>query len=446
MLRFLAVSHSRPVVRGACYALTRRTVFRKAFLAPWHPGVNQAWLFSLGYAQGETGFNLHCASNVVTHLHTSGSDDEEKRPEFLRLFHGDLSRALNTLLGRERYDEPGTIFDDRPTHVMRLLDAEAQAAHLVYEAVQCVAAGLVRMPGDMPGFVFDFSMWARGAIRVRRPDFFFDPKTRPDWVEVRFRPPAKLLAAFGGDLKRLVRYMKKLMREAIRELNRARKWPVMGAQRIKRIHPYNEPRTRRETGGRVIPSYKQGARGLTGRRVHIRARTETTVFRQRSRESFRAMQAGKPTRFPYGTYKWKRLFNVKVDKPNPALLITGPEPTLDETLEQLRAVPRKATDDEVRTLIQEVRETYQEEAADVVETNALELADEKPRVTAGRKAEPGARPPVKVKHRFDKNVPSDASRLVVKRDARRGRRKSEPPAASKTKTKKRPKRDSDPPE
>ena len=69
-------------MRGACYALTRRTNFRKAFLAPWHPGVNQAWLFSLGYAQQETGFNLHCASNVVTHLHTSGSDDYENRPEF----------------------------------------------------------------------------------------------------------------------------------------------------------------------------------------------------------------------------------------------------------------------------------------------------------------------------------------------------------------------------
>ena len=62
--------------------------------------MNQAWLYSLGDAQEQTGINLHCASNAVSHLHTSGSDDNENRPEFLRLFHGNLSRALNTLLGR----------------------------------------------------------------------------------------------------------------------------------------------------------------------------------------------------------------------------------------------------------------------------------------------------------------------------------------------------------
>ncbi len=433
-------------MRGACYSLTRRTNFRKAFLAPWHPGVNQAWLYALGYAQQETGVTLHSASRVINHHHISLSDDHENRPEFVRLFHRDVSGSINTLLAHERYDQPKQLWDNRPTHVMRLLDAEAQAAQLVYEAVQCVAAGLVRRPGDMPGFVFDFDMWARGRIRVRRTDFFYDKRTRPDWVEVRFRPPAKLLAAFGGDLKRLILYMKKLLREAIRQLNRARKWPVMGAQRVKRIHPYNEPRTRRETGGVVIPTYKQGARGLVGRRVHIQARTETTEFRRASREAFRELCAGRPKSFPHGTYQWRRLLDVDVEAADPSLLITGPEPTLDETIEELRMNPRKASDEEVEKLLTEVRETYQSEASDVVRTDAIELVDEKPRVNVGaRQRTRGARPKAEVKHRFDRSKPSDAARIVVKRDSRRGRPKNEVNAESKQHARRR-RRDSDPPE
>ncbi len=392
--------------------------------------MNQAWLYALGYAQQETGVTLHCASRVINHHHISMSDDNENRPEFVRLLHNDVSRSINMLLGRERYDAPGQLWDDRPTHCMRLLDAEAQASQLIYEAVQCVAAGLVRTPGDMPGFVFDFAMWARGVIRVRRPGFFYDPRFRPDWVEVRFRPPAKLLAAFGGDLKRLIHYMKKLLREAIRQLNRARKWPVMGVQRIKRIHPYNEPRTRQERGGLIIPTYKQGAGGLVGRRVHIQAKQETTAFRQQSREAFQALRAGNPKSFPYGTYQWRRLLDVDVESPDPSLLITGPEPTVDETIELLRRKPRKASDEQVEKLLSDVKDTYRQEADDVVEFDAIELVDEKPRVVTKTKRPRGARPQAAVKHRFDRNEPSDAARIVVKRDARRGRPKrsnSDPP-------------------
>ena len=410
-------------MRGGCYALTRRTNMRKAFLAPWHEDVSQALLYSLGSAQEATGVTLHCFTPNLTHYHLSHSDDNARRPEFVRLFNGDVSRALNTLLARKRYDAPGQIWDNQPTHCMRLLDAEAQAAHLIYEALQCVAAGLVRKPGDMTGFVFEFDMWARDAIRVRRTDFFFDPRTRPEWVNVRFRPPAKLRAAFGGDLKRLIHYMNRLMREAIRELNRARKWPVMGAQRVKRIHPYSEPRTRRETGGLVKPTYKQGARGLEGREVHIVARTQTTEFRRSSREAFASLREGKPTTFPYGTWQWRQLLGVDVHNPDPSNLITGPEPTVDEVIASFEDEPRRASDEKVATLLTEVRETYRDEASEVVEANALELVGDTPRVTVVAKPEPGARPPAVTKHRFDKNEPSEAARIVVKRDARRGRRR-----------------------
>jgi hypothetical protein len=59
--------------------------------------VDQAWLYTLGHAQQQTGVSLHCAAKVMNHHHIDLTDNEEKRPEFLRLFHGELSCALNTL-------------------------------------------------------------------------------------------------------------------------------------------------------------------------------------------------------------------------------------------------------------------------------------------------------------------------------------------------------------
>ncbi|MCP5041164.1 MAG: hypothetical protein GY944_09035 [bacterium] len=412
------MSHARPVVRGANYALTRRTNYRKSFLAPWHAGVDEAWLYALGHAQQQTGVSLHCASKVIDHHHIDITDNEEKRPEFVRLFHGEVSCALNTLLGRERYDEPGQLWDDRPTHVMRLLDPEAQASHLIYESVQCVAAGLVTRPEHMPGFVFDFGMWKSGAIRVRRPDFYFDGKERAEFVSVTFTPPAQLYRTFGGNLDRLVHHMRRLQTEAVRELNAARKWPVMGAQRIKRIHPYTEPRTRRKTGGGLIPSYKQGARGLIGRRVHIQARRETSAFRRDNRDAVEALRDGNAIAFPYGTYKMRTMFDITVEAPNPALLITGPEPTLDEVKAELRLNPAEA--DEQRVMLTEVRDAFREESASVVEVDAIELVDERSRVPVALLGLTG-RPEAAVKRRFDKNEPPDARSLVVLRDVRRGR-------------------------
>ncbi|HJL19740.1 MAG TPA: hypothetical protein RMH99_29020, partial [Sandaracinaceae bacterium LLY-WYZ-13_1] len=145
------MSHPRIYVRGATVALTRRTTMRKAFLAPWHPMVERIRLWFLAKAQVETGVEIHASHDVITHHHTRVTPTADNLPEFLRLTHGETSRALNTLLAELRYDAPGEFFDDRQTHPLRLLDAEAQASHHVYEHLDTVAAGLVARPEDMPG-------------------------------------------------------------------------------------------------------------------------------------------------------------------------------------------------------------------------------------------------------------------------------------------------------
>ena len=93
------MSHPGIYVRGATTALTRRTTMQKAFLAPWHPLVEQFGLWFLAKAQMRSGVAVHSSHFVINHHHTSITPcDADGIPLFLRIFHGELSCALNTLL------------------------------------------------------------------------------------------------------------------------------------------------------------------------------------------------------------------------------------------------------------------------------------------------------------------------------------------------------------
>ena len=95
-------------------------------------------------AQRVSGVELHHSTIVVNHHHTDFTPTKDNVPEFTRRFHRDVSCGVNQLLIHERYDAPGYLFDARQPHCMRLLDAEAQGAHLTYGYINNVTAGLVR--------------------------------------------------------------------------------------------------------------------------------------------------------------------------------------------------------------------------------------------------------------------------------------------------------------
>ena len=141
-------------VAGATTAITRRTVLRKAFLAPWDPRVSEVLAYSLADAQRATGVAIHQFVPVVSHYHGDVTPRSDNLPEFLRRLNRDISCGLHTLLCQQRYDAPRELFDDRPTHRMRLLDAAAQASQLVYHYVNNVAAGLVRAAAGIGLHVF----------------------------------------------------------------------------------------------------------------------------------------------------------------------------------------------------------------------------------------------------------------------------------------------------
>jgi REP element-mobilizing transposase RayT len=425
----LSVTATRIIVTGATTAITRRTNYRKAFLAPWDPMVQQIWLYALADAQRETGVAVHHGVCVINHHHLTVTPSTDNLPRFTRQLHHDVSCAINTLLIEHRYDAPRQVFDDRSSHQMRLLDAAAQASHLVYEYNNCVAAGLVQRPEHMPDHIFDFELWKRGFIEVQRPPRYFG-KRREETLRLEVTPPPLLYQAFGGDMDRLVYHMTRLADHGTTALREARKRPALGARFVQRLHPWSEPKTLRERGGERVPTFRIGARGILGRETNLAAAEETRRFRREHEEARQLRRAGDHAHeFPFGTYQMRVLHNAAViAEPSPGAIVTQPGQLLCDVKAQLQAeLPaqeRETMQADSLRLVEEVRQAVAAEAADICADEPYQPADAKPGPSADAD-EPTERPVV-VRRRFDKAEAGDdlnARRVVTHRDQRRGRPK-----------------------
>ncbi len=443
----------RIVVRGATFSATRRTTFRKAFLAPWDPRVMEAWKYSVAYAQQEYEVDLHMAAVVINHHHLEATLRRPNLGAFLHRAHHDISCSVNTLMKHERYDAPKELWDKRSTHVMRELDAAAQASSGVYVYTNTVAAGLVARPEDMPDGAFDFGLWKTGGMLVKRPEFYFG-KNRPSELWLRYTPPPLLMQAFDGDLDALVYHMRKVSEEAIRALREARKGrPPMGAAKLRDIHPWMEPKTLAERGGGLVPAFKVGARGIVGRRMAGDAAREVSGWRYEHRSTRLARVAvargeREPSEeqvFPYGTYEERVLRGAPVaERPMEGAIVSAPGPLLEEVLADLRERP--AGPGARAAVMDEVRAAWTEESAEVADHEELDL-DEATRPArssdvseAAGEAEGASdaprRPEPKVRHRFDPDEDRGGRphprRVITKRDRRRRklrrRGRSDPPA------------------
>ena len=424
----------RIVVKGATLALSRRTNCRKAFLAPWHPQVEACWLYALADGQRKHRVAVHHGVRVVSHHHLSVTLEQPNLGAFLRDFHHDTSRSLNTLLARERYDAPGDLFDGRPTHVMRLLDPSSQAQHLVYEHLNPVAAGLVSRPQQMPGRVLEFGHWKSGGLVVKRPEVYFGNE-RPSELWLELTPPPLLYEAFDGDLEGLVQHMGQLSKEGGRALREARTRPPLGAQRLRRMHPWQEPRTLAAAVGQVVPSFKVGSRDRRGQETRALAALETTGFRLQhaeARQRFREGEHG--VLFPHGTYEMRVAFDAKVAEPDAEAIVCQPGPLLSEVKAALeaRAPAREAREQrkrQQREMFAALGEAWKEEAESLSEAVDLDFArGDSERSERGERAPSesrAVRPQPEERHVSDRDPPSKATpharRLIIKRDRRRGR-------------------------
>ena len=409
------VTAPRIVAPGATYAVTRRCVCRKAFLGWWHPEVDDVFFWCLAVVAEKCGVRIHHAVRVGSHYHMTFTLTGENLGEFLQRLHHQMSRMLNALLEREGYDPPRELFDARGTHVMRLMDAEAQLAHIVYERVNPPAAGLAETCDGVPGQTLDLGRWKGAGMQLTRPRV---AKSGGDSQVMQVTPPALLYRAFAGDVDRLVHHAGKMEREAERAIRAARKGPPRTADEVRAIHPWDEPLTLRESGGRV-PSFKTGLVGLEGKEARIRGAKEVRGFREAHAAANERWCGGdRGVEYPYGTYEMRRFHGAEVADPAPDAWVSAPGPTLEEVQAELERGEVEAEED----LVDRVREA--------VVQGAEAMVAEEGDAEEGEDAEADQRPAPERHHRFTQ-LPTRQSdeqprRLIRLRDDRR-RRGSDPP-------------------
>ena len=335
-------------------ALTRRTLLRKALLGPWDELVWQIWLYALADAQRCTQVAVHQTQLMVNHHHTSVTPSEENLPVFTHRLHTDVSKALNLLLEKRGYDAPGSIFDKRQTHQMRLLDASAQASHLLYEHLNPVAAGLVSETRHMPGWTFSFDLWKKGGVVVKKPPIYFG-RSRPKELLLELTPPPLLMEAFSCNLDKLIYHMTKLSEVGSAKLRAQHPWPALGAQKLERLHPWSEPRTPGQRG-QGAPHYKIGVEGNTGRDLRKKAREERIDWLDEHERCRQDRLDGQDPSFPHGTYGMRVYHNAPVEPPPTDALLAQPGPLLDEVLAAAR--PPTDTDRAARdSMLDALRDT-----------------------------------------------------------------------------------------
>lgn len=407
----------RIIVPGATTTITKRTNLRKAFLAPWHPDVNRIWQYALAAGQQKYEVAIHAGSLSINHQRLLVTPTHANLPEFVREVNLDVSRGINALLARERYEAPRELWDSRDPHYTRLMDVAAQVAGSQGVRLICVAAGLVARPEHMPGFVFNFDLWKAGPLDVRRPNIFFSAD-RPEVLPLEVTPPPLLYEAFNGDITTLIGHMKELEREQIHALRAMRRRGPLGAPRLQRIHPWSEPRTPRRAGPRPAPCFRYGGDGIPAQKQNIEGSQEVRRFRRSNREVRIARRSGELARlFPYGTYKERTVHGAPVQAPprRGDASIALPGPTLADIKAKLAATGRGEifAPAETAKLASQTRAALAQDA-DSLTATALEEVGEFRKSAKDRTLAAS-------RHTFEHNPPragSGVKRTVTKRDRR----------------------------
>ncbi len=248
--------------------------------------------------------------------------------------------------------------------------------------------------------------------------------------------------------------MKRLGDDGIRTLRDARTRPVRGAEKLRRIHPWDEPKTLAEAGGKRVPTYKLAIPGEEGHRLQIQCKHEVRAHRAAHETARQERLDGNfDAVFPYGTYQMRVLHRAPVADPDPDSLVHGPGPLLQEVpalLEDLRPARDSGELRDARhQMLDELRETLRDAAEPFIEDSDIDLEHlELDRFAAFRASSDDAlpepvttessdadvnsvgpltpRPEPQVRHRFDsKSDRNDGvehpRRLIIRRDDRRGR-------------------------
>jgi hypothetical protein len=124
-----------------------------------------------------------------------------------------------------------------------------------------------------------------------------------------------------------------------------------------------------ERGGRLVPTFKIGARGFLGRRDECQASNETSAWREEHDACRLERLEGERPTFPHETYGMRVLHGVDVAEPKADAIVARPGPLLHEVMAELEQRAAEGERAHRALLLDQVRAAWSAEAPNI--TNAV---------------------------------------------------------------------------
>ena len=230
------MTEPRFLLAGDTVMVTRRILRRHHPYRP-HPAIRQLYLYALGVCARQFGMLVRAVTLMSAHEHLVVTDPERRLPDFLRDLHRLVSLGTKVIRKWE-----GPVWDHEKASVVRLLTEQAIVEKLAYVMANPVKAGLVAHARDWPGLTVLPHELGRRTLLIERPPVFFraDNSKWPDTVELTLTLPPALAEAYRAEEVRdaVNEELERQEQEARAEV-KARGWRILGADRVRRLSPYN---------------------------------------------------------------------------------------------------------------------------------------------------------------------------------------------------------------
>ncbi|MEM6292791.1 MAG: hypothetical protein AAGA54_16070 [Myxococcota bacterium] len=261
--------------------------------------------YTMARAVLKYGVELHAATQMGNHHHTSVTDRFGNRPNFKNSVHGNLARGLNARFGRFDSVWSGGGSCDTVTPA-----DDATLEDLAYADCNPVTSGLVKWGHLWPGFTT--YGWRFGETRTfKRPSWYYDPESddNPDTLTLtRVRPPIFLELSDDDLFGKLMQRCFEIQRAKQAEYQATNR-RFMGVKKLAKSKWWKRAKSW-EDRFRTVPTVAASQKSKRVTQLRRDAKWREDYAEQREN-----LRAGRAVKLPCGAYCLPRLYSIPVEDP-----------------------------------------------------------------------------------------------------------------------------------
>lgn len=300
-----------PVKRNGdgVFLLTQSCVSKFFLLAPSEE-VNELFEYAVSRAAIQHNIAIFAKAAMSNHIHiVAGERDlSSDISAFKQSVSANLTMGINN-----KYDRQGSIWVNAPFHEEQLHSPEAILNAIAYVITNPVAAGLVARPEHWPGVVTKICQLGTRVKTCQRPKLLGKRSTQPITADLSLDIPAPFKDETVGEFQRQIA---DLVNERIDDIVTERRSKglgrFLGVQKIRKQTIDQRPKDY-DTVKTVVTKKETEARARYKICPHREAWLyEYNKFLEDYYEAFDKWQTDKTVAFPAGTYKMRKVHNVRI--------------------------------------------------------------------------------------------------------------------------------------